>query len=411
MKSKEKSEEGKNSRRRGSIYSDFSETTSEQDHFVPRQPADEVFVRHFALNMLGFMHKIAPRKSSVAARGLTQLSKVRKEVLSLNYGPLGSEVQRRASILSRRRTSTNNKKNSRKIRRSITSVALEGLKENLDHELHPSDDDIASDDSANSAELRLAKFSRADFEIKHLSMLKSLAMKLLNLNQAPESEEPEVQPKLTPGELWEREYKEQRQTVSNALDSLFKDFKPPPITAFTSVVTNFFRDPHSLRAALDDNEELEKMEMDTKNYQEELERRKFKEYSKQFNMCENLHLTQPEVMMHQITNERFHPMEVASYLHHMIVKRKRRRITLEMRQGELPAALRAKPKTSETGLPLEYYYRKVREARKAGLPADVVLSGGAHLVQSEEEYQERVYCRLKHEKNLQKLSHPPKHGT
>lgn len=411
-KSKEKSEEVKNSRRRGSIVaSDYSDATSEQDHFIPRQPADEVFVRHFALNILGFMHSIASKKSSVVARGLAQLSKVRKEVLSLKYGPLGSEAKHRASILSRRRTSTMNTKNPGKLRRSITSVALEGLKENLDHELNPSDDEVASNDSANSADLRLAKFSRADFEIKHLSMLKSLAMKLLNLNQLPEPEELKIQPKLTPRELWEREYNDHRQTVSSTLDSLFKDFKPAPITAFTSVVTNFFRDPQSLRTAVEDNEELEKVEMDTKNYKEELERRKFKEYSKQWGMCEGLHLAQPEVLMHQVTNERFNPAELSSYFHRMIVKRKLRRTTLELRQGELPAVLRAKPKTSETGLPLEYYHRKVREARKAELPADVVLSGGAHLVQSEEEYSERVYCRLKHEKNLQKFSHPPKHGT
>lgn len=409
---KSKANETKTARKRGSIFSsDRSDYGSESDFSnLPRQPADEVFVRHFALNMLAFMHSIAPKRSPQVTRGLNQLSKVRKEVLSIGYGVLGGESQRRASILARRRTSTVDINRPKRLRRSITSVALAGLKENLDHALNTSDDDAASDDSINSTELRLSKFSRAEFEIKHMSMLKSLAMRLLNLSQFTEVEEPPAAPQLTAVERWEQEYRDNRQTVSHTLDGLFKDFKSGPITAFTSVVTNFFRDPQAMRNAAEENEELEKVEIDTQNYREEVERRKFNEYSRQWTAYEVLRLTQPE-SMHQVTNERLHPQELSLYFRSMMLKRKRRRLVLEIRNGTQPAVIKAKPRTTDTGLLLDYYEQQVRAARKAELPRDVVLSGGAHQVQSQEEYQERVYCRLKHEKNLQKFSHPPKHGT
>jgi len=409
---KPKAKEARVGRKRTSIFSsDRSDYGSESDFSsLSRQPADEVFVRHFAVNMLGFMHRIAPKHSPAVTRGLAQLSKVRKEVLSIGYGVLGGDAQRRASILARRRTSNVDIKRPQRLRRSITSVALAGLKENLDHELNPSDDDAASDESQSSSELRHVKFSRADFEIKHLSMLKSLAMKLLNIGQFAEVEEVPAVPQLSAGELWELEYKDHRQTVSHTLDGLFKDYKTSPITAFTSVATNFFRNPQSLRNAAEENEELEKVEIDTENYRDELERRKFQEYSRQWTTYKVMRLAPPE-SMHQVTNERFNPVELSMYFRSMILKRKLRRSVLEVRNGTQPVVLKAKPRTTDTGLLLEYYQQQVRAAEKAKLPRDVILSGGAHQVESQAEYQERVYCRIKHEKNLQKFSHPPKHGT
>jgi hypothetical protein len=389
-------------KRAGRLFSDASDCGSEIDSGLPRNPADEVFVRHFALNMMAFMHSIAPKRSAAAARGLTQLSKVRKEVLSMGYGPIPSETGRRVSIFSKRRDSFLGTKRQR-FRKSITSGALEGLKENLDEALHTSDNESDSNDSISSADMRLAKFSRAEFEIKHLSMLKSLALRLMSLMNPSEPEEIEAITQLTPVELWEKEYKDQHETVSCTLDKLFKDTKALPITAFTSVVTSFFKDPQAARSGADDTEELERMEIDTNNYREALERRKFEEYWRQLSNQQRLRLAQSEALC-QLTSTRLNPSELSHFFHNHFLKRKRRRFMQETRNGAPPAVLYARPRVTDTGLALEYYQTMVRRARKARLPKDVVLSGGAHVVKSEEEYNERVYCRLKHEKDLLQLS-------
>ena len=390
-------------RKRNSIISsDFSEHGGEQDSpMLPRNPADEVFVRHFAINMIAFMQSVSQKKSSAVTRGFVQLNKARKMVLSINYGPIYGETSRRASLLPRRRTSTINIARTARFRKSITAVALSGFKENLDRALNPSED-TDSDDPESSPDPRISRFSRADFEIKHLAMLKNLALKLLNLGQEEKEEKEEVE-EMKPGEVWAMQYSEQQEAVGHRLEMMFKDFKTPPITAFTSIVTNFFKDPHSARAVFDDTSDLDHIETDPSNYRESLERRKFLEYSRQFSAYAALRRSQPD-SFHQVTNERLNPIELTRYFKDLYLKRKKRREVMEMRQGELPVVICAKPRKTHTGLPLEYYTMMVRKARQVEFPTDVVLSGGAHRVKSEEEYRERLYCRIKREENLQKFS-------
>lgn len=408
-KAKVKVTEPRLSRKRTSIVSsDYSDHGGDQDSpMIPRNPADEVFVRHFAVNMIAFMNSYATKRSSAVVRGLAQLNKVKKSVLALNYGPVFGQSSRRASLLVRGRTSTLGVPRRYRLRKSITALALSDLKENLDRELHL-DEDSDSDGSESPTSNRIAKFSRAEFEIKHLSMLKTLALNLLRMGQEEDEEEVPEQPQLTPAQIWELQYREHHGQVSQTLEALFKDFKPPPITAFTSVVTNFFKDPHSLRTTTDDTSELDRVEMDSENYRETLERRKFLEYSRQINAYDNWRKKLPDEVR-QMTEERLNPKELAMFYRDLCVKQRKRRTRMEERNGLVPVVLYAKPRTTDTGLPLEYYQTMVRKARALGVPKDVILSGGAHLVQSEEEYKERLYCRLKHENNLQKFSH--KHGT
>jgi len=379
------------------LFSDNSECGSEVDSGCPRNLADEVFIRHFALNMLGFMHSMVPKRSPAVSRGFTQLSKVRKDILSLNYGPVSGDSHRRLSIFTKRKGG-----NRRRIRKSITTSALAGLKESLESALNPSEDEVDSEDSESSTDLQRAHFSRAEFEIKHLSMLKSLALRLLSLMNPVEPEEIPATPPLTAAELWELQYRDNHEVVSHTLDRLFKDSKALPITAFTSVVTSFFKDPHA-RNLTDDTKELETVEVDAEHYREALERRKFQEYSKQLYAQQLLHFAHSDSLCQQ-NSTRMNPSELTRFFHSLFLKRKHRRLMLEMRNGALPAVLHAKPQYTSTGLALDYYESRVRLAVKAALPRDVVLSGGAHLVHSEEERCERVYCRLKHENNLQRLS-------
>ena len=252
------------------------------------------------------------------------------------------------------------------------------------------------------------------FELKHLSLLKNIASNLKNSTvPEPLSEKPQSEPESDPGEgekpplpvdAWFAGHAEDLEDdVPASLEALFRNVKPTQMTAFSTNVTNFFKDAETAKT-IDVMLATEKLEMDEANYKESVERRKFQEYMRVLPEYWEMR-GKDKAELREVDQEKFVPNEQNAYFRQGFTKRKRRNQVISSRQGSEPALLYAKPTFTFTGLSTRYYTActSPRSVRKERI-GDVVLSGGAHLVKEENSYRERIYCRIKQERNLQKFA-------
>ena len=399
--------------------------------------ADEVFVRQFSFALMKVI--IGLDKHTLSELDRVTVSVVKEKVLGIGYyqrfpqgiksgkalipgfesdpslqSTLGAVVLK-APLFKSRSQVTNSYQTPSKSQKTPSKQSFKP-KVALDQSLGESD---MSDPTPHPSGLDHAR-ANSLFELKHLSLLQNIASNLRNTavpEQQPiaedqksesESEEQVERPPL-PVDLWFVGHRgDLDDDVPASLEALFKTVKPIEMNAFTTNVTNYFKDAESAKT-IDIMLASEKQEMDEANYRESVERRKFQEYVKTLPQYWELK-GKERAELRQVEHERFVPSEQNAYFRHGFIKRKRRNQVVTSRQGSQPALLYAKPTYTFTGLRSRYYTACTSpQSIQRERIGDVVLSGGAHLVQEENSYRERIYCRIKQEKNLDKFVLKGKH--
>ena len=388
--------------------------------------ADEVFVRQFSFALMKFILSTdGPSLSQVAE---STLSTVKAKVLDVGYR-LGvpAKLKTQVSLLPTVHSDSSiqtplssiiKSKSSGVTPSKLTkSIKKTPIKSKIPLNQSYDDSDVSEPTPHHDA-LELTRSSSSAFELKHLSLLKNIATNLKISKEPPlfpppppvkkeeetESEREEYGPKPPlPIDLWFAGHTEDLEDdVESTLAALNQQIKPSELTAFTTQVTSHFKDLEAART-IDVMLATAKEEMDEKNYKECVERRKFMEYVKTLPEYLRLHL-KDIAELRQIEQEGFVPVELTERFRHGFLKRKRKNQVLASRQGSEPALLYAKPTYTFTGLSTHS-----TTARATPLPphtahiGDVILTGGAHLVTDQNRYKERIYCRIKQEKDLDKF--------
>lgn len=408
--------------------------TFEEDNYMS---ADEVFVRQFSFALMKVI--IGLDKHILSELDRVAVSVVKEKVLGIGYSQHFPQGNKGGKALIPAFESDPSLQSTLgavilkaplfKTRSSVSNPSLTPSKSQKTPSKPPFKPKLALDQSIGESDMSDPTphpsgldHARANslFELKHLSLLQNIASNLRNTavpeqqpvpdNPKSESEsEEEVEKPPLPVDLWFVGHSEDLEDdVPASLEALFKTVRPIEMNAFTTNVTNFFKDAESAKT-IDVMLASEKQEMDEANYRESVERRKFQEYVK--TLPEYWELKGKEkAELRQVEHERFVPSEQNAYFRHGFMKRKRRNQVVTSRQGSQPALLYAKPTYTFTGLSSRYYTACTSpQSIQRERIGDVVLSGGAHLVKEENSYRERIYCRIKQEKNLDQFALKGKH--
>jgi len=264
--------------------------------------------------------------------------------------------------------------------------------------LSDSEEEFSSEDENDLQKLQRQRDKMADYELKHLSMLKKIAEDLMKGSEATDSIEQMAIPSLPtpvgPEKLWaaweglgDVDFSFGSETelggrVSDLLTGMFAGSSQAEFTAFmASPASGLQHQTTEKEAGFPDTDP------DADNYQSDLLRRHFKAICSTLGPEYKAALEEWKASLFQIDPQQLLPIEVMRLLRRAYLKKKHRLQVLKHRTGQF-VQLRAKPTTT---------FSNLHPNRLSELPPGPTACPHTPLQRpkTERPYSERVYLRMK----------------